>query len=331
MKSTLFDKIWQSHVIAETPEGDTLLYVDRHLLHEGSRTPIEKLDDMGLGVARPRQSFGTADHYVPTAGGLDQLDPDRRKMIETFDINMGRFGIEAWGLGTSRQGIVHVIGPELGLTLPGTTLVCGDSHTSTHGALGALAFGIGASEVAHVLATQTIWQRKPKAMRVSVDHAAPHGVFAKDVILSIIAEIGISGANGHVIEYAGDTITSMSIEERLTICNMSIEAGARAGLIAPDETTFTYLRGRPFAPRARCSTRLFPTGADCVPTKARSSTRRRIWMPDRSGQWSPGGPTRAWRFRSVTGFHGFRRQLRASSGINGSRRSTIWVCRKEWR
>lgn len=249
MKSTLFDKIWQSHVIAETPEGDTLLYVDRHLLHEGSRTPIEKLDDMGLGVARPRQSFGTADHYVPTAGGLDQLDPDRRKMIETFDINMGRFGIEAWGLGTSRQGIVHVIGPELGLTLPGTTLVCGDSHTSTHGALGALAFGIGASEVAHVLATQTIWQRKPKAMRVSVDHAAPHGVFAKDVILSIIAEIGISGANGHVIEYAGDTITSMSIEERLTICNMSIEAGARAGLIAPDETTFTYLRGRPFAPQ----------------------------------------------------------------------------------
>jgi 3-isopropylmalate/(R)-2-methylmalate dehydratase large subunit len=249
MPSTLFDKIWRSHVITETPEGDTLLYVDRHLLHEGSRTPIEKLDDLGLGVARPAQSFGTADHYVPTAGGLDQLDPDRRRMVETFGTNMERFGIEAWGLGTSRQGIVHVIGPELGLTLPGTTLVCGDSHTSTHGALGALAFGIGASEVAHVLATQTIWQRKPKAMRITVDHGLPQGVFAKDVILSIIAEIGISGANGHVIEYAGDAIEAMSIEERLTVCNMSIEAGARAGLIAPDETAFAYLRGKPFAPQ----------------------------------------------------------------------------------
>lgn len=249
MASTLFDKIWQSHVVAATDEGDTLLYVDRHLLHEGSRTPIEKLDDLGLRIARPRQTFGTADHYVPTAGGLDSLAADQRRMIEVFDANMDRFGIRAWSLGESRQGIVHVIGPELGLTLPGTVLVCGDSHTSTHGALGALAFGIGASEVAHVLATQAIWQRKPKAMRILLENSLPKGVSAKDVILFIISRIGIGGAAGHVIEYAGSTFSSMSIEQRLTVCNMSIEAGARAGLVAPDETTFAYLKDKPFAPK----------------------------------------------------------------------------------
>jgi 3-isopropylmalate/(R)-2-methylmalate dehydratase large subunit len=249
MASTLFDKIWQSHAIVVTEDGDTLLYVDRHLLHEGSRTPIEKLDDLGVGIARPAQSFGTADHYVPTAGGLDRLAPDMRKMVEIFDVNMHRLGIEAFGHGTSRQGIVHVIGPELGLTLPGMILVCGDSHTSTHGALGALAFGIGASEVAHVLATQAIWQRKPRSMRILLDHQLRQGVAAKDVILFIIAEIGISGAAGHVIEYAGDAIRAMSIEERLTVCNMSIEAGARAGFVAPDDTTFAYVKGRPFAPK----------------------------------------------------------------------------------
>jgi len=249
MASTLFDKIWQSHVIATTEEGDTLLYVDRHLLHEGSRTPIEKLDDLGLGIARPGQTFGTADHYVPTAGGLDSLAADQRRMVEIFDTNMDRFGIRAWRLGTGRQGIVHVVGPELGLTLPGTILVCGDSHTSTHGALGALAFGIGASEVAHVMATQAIWQRKPKAMRIFLHNDLPKGVSAKDVILFIISRIGVSAAAGHVVEYAGNAFSAMSIEQRLTVCNMSIEAGARAGLVAPDETTFAYLKGRPFAPK----------------------------------------------------------------------------------
>jgi 3-isopropylmalate/(R)-2-methylmalate dehydratase large subunit len=249
MTTTLFDKIWQSHTIITTPEGDTLLYVDRHLLHEGSRTPIEKLDDLGFDVARPKQSFGTADHYVPTAGGLDRLAADQRKMVELFDVNMSRLGIRGWGLGTDRQGIVHVVGPELGLTLPGTILVCGDSHTSTHGAIGALAFGIGASEVAHVLATQAIWQRKPKAMRITLDNRLPAGASAKDVILYIISRIGIGAAAGHVIEYAGDAISAMSIEQRLTVCNMSIEAGARAGLVAPDETTIAYVKDRPFAPK----------------------------------------------------------------------------------
>ncbi|MBM6583238.1 3-isopropylmalate dehydratase large subunit [Microvirga sp. BT689] len=248
MSQTLFEKVWSSHEILRTEDGDSLLYVDRHLVHEGSRTAIDKLDDNQLGVARRHQTFGTADHYVPTQGGLDSLAVDQRKMVETFDANMSRFGIEAWGLGTRRQGIVHVIGPELGLTLPGMVLVCGDSHTSTHGALGALAFGIGASEVAHVLATQAIWQRTPKAMRVSVNGRLAPGVFAKDVILAIIAKIGTGGATGHVIEYAGPVIEAMSIEERLTVCNMSIEAGARAGLVAPDETTFAYVRDRPFAP-----------------------------------------------------------------------------------
>jgi len=248
MPQTLFDKIWSSHEIFRTEDGDSLLYVDRHLVHEGSRTAIDRLDDSKVGVARRNQTFGTADHYVPTAGGLDTLAADQRKMVETFDVNMSRFDIESWGLGSQRQGIVHVVGPELGLTLPGTVLVCGDSHTSTHGALGALAFGIGASEVAHVLATQTIWQRKPKAMRINVNGTLVPGVYAKDAILAIIARIGTMGATGHVIEYAGSLFERMSIEERLTVCNMSIEAGARAGLMAPDEATIAYVRGRPFAP-----------------------------------------------------------------------------------
>lgn len=248
MPQTLFEKIWSAHEVLTTDDGDSLLYVDRHLVHEGSRTAVDKLDAQGIGVARPNQTVGTADHYVPTRGGLGSLADDQRRMVEAFDANMSRFGIEAWGLGDRRQGIVHVIGPEQGLTLPGALMVCGDSHTSTHGALGALAFGIGASEVAHVLATQAIWQRKPKAMRVRVDGRLGEGVHAKDVILAIIAKLGTSGATGHVIEYAGSVIDAMSIEERLTVCNMSIEAGARAGLVAPDETTFAYVNRRPYAP-----------------------------------------------------------------------------------
>lgn len=249
MRQSLFEKIWSAHEILRDEDGDSLLYVDRHLVHEGSRAAFDKLDDHRIAVARRDQTFGTADHYVPTSGGLDALTADRRAMVETFDANMSRFQIEAWGLGHRRQGIVHVVGPELGLTLPGTIVVCGDSHTSTHGALGALAFGIGASEVAHVLATQSIWQRKPKAMRIRINGAVAPGVYAKDVVLAIIARIGTAGAAGHVVEYAGSTIERMSMEERLTVCNMSIEAGARAGLVAPDETTFAYVEGRPFAPR----------------------------------------------------------------------------------
>ncbi|HTS93581.1 MAG TPA: 3-isopropylmalate dehydratase large subunit [Stellaceae bacterium] len=248
---TLFEKIWDRHVVHQREDGHTLLYVDRHLIHDGSRRAFEVLGERGLRVRRPDRTFGTPDHYVPTTSrsmdGVD--DPDRRLMVESVTKNAREHGVTVFGLDDPRQGIIHVVGPEQGLTLPGMTLVCGDSHTSTHGALGALAFGIGASEVAHVLATQTLWQRRPKTMRISVEGRLGPGIGGKDVILAIIAKIGAAGAVGHAIEYAGSAIRTLSMEGRLTVCNMSIEAGGRAGMIAPDETTFAYVEGRPFAPK----------------------------------------------------------------------------------
>ena len=248
---TLFEKIWDRHVVHQREDGHTLLYVDRHLIHDGSRRAFEVLGERGLRVRRPDRTFGTPDHYVPTTSrsmdGVD--DPDRRLMVESVTKNAREHGVTVFGLDDPRQGIIHVVGPEQGLTQPGMTLVCGDSHTSTHGALGALAFGIGASEVAHVLATQTLWQRRPKTMRISVEGRLGPGIGGKDVILAIIAKIGAAGAVGHAIEYAGSAIRTLSMEGRLTVCNMSIEAGGRAGMIAPDETTFAYVEGRPFAPR----------------------------------------------------------------------------------
>lgn len=248
---TLVEKIWDRHAVVERPEGRSLLYIDRHLVHDGGFHAFEMLRKRGLGVARPRQTFGTADHYVPTVSRRPEDAPSESiaLRIDSFARNMAEFGIDALTLNDPRQGIVHVVGPEQGLTLPGLIIVCGDSHTSTHGALGAFAFGIGQSENAHVLATQTLWQKRPRRMRIIVDGALAPGVAAKDVILAIIAKIGAAGAVGHVIEYAGSAISASSIEQRLTICNMSIEAGARAGIIAPDETVFTYLHGRPFAPK----------------------------------------------------------------------------------
>ena len=247
--STLFQKIWHRHVVAKRGSL-ALLYVDRHLVHDGSFHAFRMLRESGLAVRRPRQTFGTADHYVPTAGraAADAPTPEIRQMLETFGHNVATHRLTAFELGDERQGIVHVVGPEQGITLPGLLVVCGDSHTSTHGALGALAFGIGQSENRHVLATQTIWQSPQKTLRVRVEGALPPGVAAKDVVLAIIAKIGAGGAAGHVIEYAGRAVERMSVEERLTVCNMSIEAGARAGLVAPDDTTFSYLHGRPFAP-----------------------------------------------------------------------------------
>ena len=248
---TLFEKIWDRHVVHQREDGHTLLYVDRHLIHDGSRRAFEVLGERGLRVRRPDRTFGTPDHYVPTTSrsmdGVD--DPDRRLMVESVTKNAREHGVTVFGLDDPRQGIIHVVGPEQGLTQPGMTLVCGDSHTSTHGALGALAFGIGASEVAHVLATQTLWQRRPKTMRISVEGRLGPGIGGKDVILAIIAKIGAAGAVGHAIEYAGSAIRTLSMEGRLTVCNMSIEAGGRAGMIAPDETTFAYVEGRPFAPK----------------------------------------------------------------------------------
>ena len=263
---TLFDKIWDRHVILTRGE-QCLLYVDRHLVHDGSFHAFNGLRARGLKVRRPRQNFGMPDHYVPTHARTASAaaTPEIRQMIETLDANLTSHGIEMFALDDPRQGIVHVVGPEQGITLPGIVLVCGDSHTSSHGALGAFAFGIGQSENMHVLATQTLWQTKPLKMRVSVDGVLGRGVSAKDVVLAIVAKIGAGGAVGHVIEYAGSVVRALSVEGRLTVCNMSIEAGARAGLVAADDATFAYLHGRPRAPtgeawdRALTAWRRLPT------------------------------------------------------------------------
>jgi 3-isopropylmalate/(R)-2-methylmalate dehydratase large subunit len=248
---TLFEKIWDEHEVHAVAGEPSLLYVDLHLVHEvTSPQAFDSLRIHGRPVRRPDLTLATIDHGVPTTDRhLGITDPMSRVQIEALDRNCREFGVTLFGLDDPRSGIVHVIGPEQGLTQPGMVIVCGDSHTSTHGALGALAIGIGTSEVEHVLATQTLPQDKPKAMAITVDGDLPTGVTAKDVILGIIARIGTDGANGHVIEYRGSAIRSLSMEGRLTICNMSIEGGARAGLIAPDETTFEYVEGRPFAPR----------------------------------------------------------------------------------
>jgi 3-isopropylmalate/(R)-2-methylmalate dehydratase large subunit len=248
---TLFEKIWSRHRVLERPDGQTLLYVDCHLVHDGSAPAFQNLQNRGVKVRVPSRTFATPDHYVLTDTRLiaEIPDPEKRGMVEQLVVNTAAAGIKMFGLDDPQQGIVHIVGPEAGLSQPGALLVCGDSHTSTHGAVGALAFGIGSSEVAHVLATQTLWQRKPKTLRIEIDGTLPPGVTAKDVILTIIARIGAAGATEHVIEYAGSAIRGLSMEGRLTLCNMSIEAGGRAGMVAPDETTFAYLKGRPYAPQ----------------------------------------------------------------------------------
>jgi len=247
---TLFDKIWQSHLVRQQDDGTCLLYIDRHLIHEV--TSPQAFEGLRLGGRVPRQpqaAIAVPDHNVPTSDRSAGIhDPESRLQIETLERNATEFGIPFYGMFDRRQGIVHVIGPEQGLTQPGMTIVCGDSHTSTHGAFGALAFGIGTSEVEHVLATQTLQARKPKNMRIWVEGDLPLGITAKDLILAIIGKIGTAGGTGYVIEYAGKAVRGLSMEGRMTVCNMSIEAGARAGLIAPDETTFNYLKGRPLAP-----------------------------------------------------------------------------------
>ena len=245
---TLFGKIWQSHVVETRPDGLSLLFVDRHLVHDATSQGFDIIEDAGLTIRRPDLTLGTVDHYISTGGPADDKDGERVAIAKLLLDRGRRSDFTAYGAGDQRQGIVHVIGPELGFTLPGTVLVCGDSHTASHGALGALAFGIGASEIAHVLATQTLWQRRPKQMRITVDGQLRPGVTAKDLVLQVIRQIGAAGGTGFVIEYAGSVIRNLSIEERLTVCNMSIEAGARCGMVAPDDVTFEYLKGRPMAP-----------------------------------------------------------------------------------
>jgi len=247
---TLLGKIWDEHEILRHPSGPSLLYIDRDMIHEGSFHAFADLKARGLKPRRPKQIFGVADHYVPTRGrtAQDAATPAIARMIETFDENMQWGGVRHFSLSDRRQGIVHVVAPEQGITLPGLTLVCSDSHTSTQGALGSIAFGIGQSENAHVLATQTLWQLRPKVMRVTIDGVLAEGVTAKDVMLALIAKIGAAGAGGYAIEFAGSVVRGLSIEGRLTLCNMSIEAAARFGMVAPDETTFAYVRGRHYAP-----------------------------------------------------------------------------------
>jgi 3-isopropylmalate/(R)-2-methylmalate dehydratase large subunit len=248
---TLFDKIWDSHVVEKLPDGTCILYIDRHLVHEvTSPQAFEGLRLAGRTVRRPDCTIAVADHNIPTTDRhLGIKEEDSRIQVETLEKNVVEFGVPYIPILDVRQGIVHIIGPELGLSLPGTTIVCGDSHTSTHGALGALAFGIGTSEVEHVLATQTLLQRPAKNMKVQVDGRLGFGCSAKDIVLAIIGRLGIHGGTGHVIEYAGEAIRALDMAGRMTVSNMSIEAGARAGLIAPDETTFEYVRGREFAPK----------------------------------------------------------------------------------
>ena len=250
MPRTLFDKIWDAHVVEKLDDGTCILYIDRHLVHEvTSPQAFEGLRAAGRAVRRPAATMAVTDHNVPTSDRSQPIEePESRLQVETLEANVAEFGVPYIPLRDARQGIVHIVGPELGLSLPGMTIVCGDSHTSTHGALGALAFGIGTSEVEHVLATQTLQLRPAKNMKVQVDGALPRGVMAKDLVLAIIGRIGTAGGTGHVIEYAGEAIRALDMAGRLTVCNMSIEAGARAGLIAPDDVTFEYVRGRPYAP-----------------------------------------------------------------------------------
>ncbi len=249
--TTLAQKVWDSHVVHSAPDEPDLLYIDLHLVHEvTSPQAFESLRLSGRSVRRPDLTVATEDHNVPTAD-IDRpiADPISARQVEVMRLNAKEFGVELFSMGDARQGIVHVIGPEQGRTLPGMTIVCGDSHTATHGAFGALAFGIGTSEVEHVLATQTLPQSRPKWMSVQVDGALPDGVTAKDIILAVIGHIGTGGGIGHVIEYRGSAIRALSMEGRMTVCNMSIEAGAKAGLIAPDEVTFEYLRDKEHAPK----------------------------------------------------------------------------------
>jgi 3-isopropylmalate/(R)-2-methylmalate dehydratase large subunit len=250
LPQTLFDKIWQEHVVAHDEGCPAVMYVDLHLVHEvTSPQAFSGLRERGLRVRRPERTVATMDHSTPTTPGLVIVDDQARAQLQTLAKNCLDFGVQCYGMDSDQRGIVHVIGPELGLTQPGMTIVCGDSHTATHGAFGALAFGIGSSEVEHVLATQCLLQKRPTSLEVRVDGMLPRGVTAKDLILAVIAKIGVDGGNGAVIEYTGDAIRALDMEARMTVCNMSIEAGARAGLIAPDDTTFQYLAKRQFAPK----------------------------------------------------------------------------------
>ena len=250
---TLLDKLWESHEILQREDGASLLWVDRHFVHEGSHHAFSKIEKKDIIVKEPSLTFGVVDHYAPTNRIGVKIDPSVSRMMQTLRDNSKKYGFKIFDLDNQKQGIVHVIGPELGLTLPGLLINCGDSHTSTHGAFGTLAFGVGATEVAHVLATQTIWQHKPRSMRIEVDGKLGHSITAKDIALNWISLVGADGARGHAIEYAGSTIKALSMEGRMTLCNLSIEGGARFGMIAPDQVTFEYVKNREYSPKSEDS------------------------------------------------------------------------------
>ena len=329
MPKTLLDKIWEAHEVAPG-----LLFVDLHLVHEvTSPQAFDGLRLAGRKVRRPDRTLATADHNVPTDGSTvaaQIADHLSRVQVETLEKNCAEFGIPAYSIGNARQGIVHVIGPELGVTQPGMTIVCGDSHTATHGAFGALAFGIGTSEVEHVLATQTLRQTKPKSMRINYSGELGFGVTAKDLILSTIGQIGVEGGVGFVIEYAGSAIEALTMEGRMTVCNMTIEGGGRAGMIAPDQTTFDWVEGREAAPEHAAAGRVgrvaYRRGRDLRP---RGRRRRRRLSPRRS----PGAPRRAWWRRSAGRSPSRRRRATNApwstwtcSPAPRSRRSSSTVC-----
>jgi 3-isopropylmalate/(R)-2-methylmalate dehydratase large subunit len=301
MLKTLYDKLWESHVVRADADGTTVLYIDRHLVHEvTSPQAFEGLREAGRPLWRTSANLAVADHNVPTTDRRDGIaDPTSRLQVETLDANAKSFGLTYFNMNDKRQGIVHVIGPEQGATLPGMTVVCGDSHTSTHGAFGCLAHGIGTSEVEHVLATQTLLAKKSKAMLVQVDGALPAGVTAKDIVLAVIGKIGTAGGTGYAIEFGGSTIRSLSMEGRMTVCNMAIEAGARAGMVAVDDTTIDYVKGRPFSPAGPQWEQAVPTGARCTPIRARNSTWSSPSTRRRSARRSPGAPRPRWSPRST--------------------------------
>jgi 3-isopropylmalate/(R)-2-methylmalate dehydratase large subunit len=322
---TLIDKLWSAHEIARREDGAALLWVDRHYVHEGSFHAFSQMKARGRTIAEPSLTFGVADHYVPTRGRAHGIaDPEIAAMVRNFETNASEAHIQFFGLRDPRQGIVHVVGPEQGLTLPGLLVVCGDSHTSTHGAFGAYAFGIGASEVAHVLMTQTLWQKKPKRMRITVGGTAAPGIVAKDIALAIIARIHADGAQGHAIEFAGSAIRALTMEGRMTLCNLSIEAGGRCGVVAPDETTFAgHLR-----PRARSSTKPSRIGRRSFPITTQNSMAKSRSTPTTSRRLSLGAPRPTTRCRSMREHPTLRARPTRHGRNTCALRSTTWASRR---
>ena len=326
MARTLLDKLWDLHVVADLGDGWSLLHIDRHLLHDLSGTAgLFALSKKGLAVVNPELAFATADHAVSTAPGRTGTTFEGGAKLWAGLKQLSQLaGIRYFELGELGQGIVHVMAPELGITLPGVSLICGDSHTCTNGGLGALAFGVGSSELTHALATQTLRQRKPKAMRVRFAGRPGNGVAPKDLILHVIAKIGASAGTGYAVEYAGEAIRSMPVEGRMTLCNLSIELGAKIGFVAPDEVTFKYVEGRPFAPKGKVFGQALSHWRTLQGDDVRQTTATRLFAPTKSRRRSPGGPAPSTRSASIGRSRAPKMPGMRSSARPGVRRWTTW-------